>query len=200
MFKESYTDTVKVSGQLIKGLQFKRSELELEPFVYFHRVYQGTVCAEVSSIDGRYRSQFEVAFNEQVSGLTPLPFPTQYKDQLSAFKANELALLIWNAKTCQASDKQFFIASWGDGSIETSLQMLIRSSARRDVVTAKTKQSASTSSKCASIKAAYTVSFDKLCEVSGINLNDLSDLTLKRRNLRALPDVVVPLLNPTVDP
>ncbi|MCK7460206.1 hypothetical protein [Idiomarina aminovorans] len=190
-FTESYSDTVKVSGQFLKGLQYADAQFETTPHIYFPRAYSGTICVFVSSADGRYKSQYQYSFAEPVEGLIAISFPTQYKEELSAFTSNELGLLATVQDDCKQTNGRYLVSAWGKPKSLNSISIFIRSNARRDIAVPRATQASPNPVKCQDLNSSYRVSYDKECIITNVSADALQQVVIKRRNLRAIPDELI---------
>lgn len=197
-FTESYSETVKVSGQFLKGLQFTDVDYAVAPHLYFPSAYQGRVCIFVSSADGRYKSQYQYTFTEPAEGLVSIEFPTKYIDELEEFAPGELGLLATAQPDCSSLNGNYLVGSWGTPKSMTNIAVFLRSNARRDVATVfGNNHGASDTSpvtvKCQDLRSNYRVSYDKECVLQDVDASQMTRVIIKRRNLRAMPDEVVEL-------
>ena len=194
-FTESYSETVKVSGQFLKGLQFTDVDYQVAPHIYFPSPYEGAVCVFVSSADGRYKSQYQYNFTESVDGLVRIEFPTQYIDELEEFAPGELGLLVAAQADCNATNGNYVVGAWGIPKSMNNIAVFLRSNARRDVATLINtgNEAPNKSVKCQDLRSNYRVSYDKECLLQDVNTDSAMRIVIKRRNLRAIPDEVVEL-------
>ena len=197
-FTESYSETVKVSGQFLKGLQFTDVDYAVAPHLYFPSAYQGPVCIYVSSADGRYKSQYQYTFTELTEGLVSIEFPTQYIDELEEFSPGELGLLATAQQDCSSLNGNYLVGSWGVPKSMTNIAVFLRSNARRDVATIfgnndGEHKTAPITVKCQDLRSNYRVSYDKECVLQGVDASQMTRVIIKRRNLRAMPDEVLEL-------
>lgn len=197
-FTESYSETVKVSGQFLKGLQFTDVDYAVAPHLYLPSAYQGPVCIYVSSADGRYKSQYQYTFTEPTEGLVSIEFPTQYIDELEEFSPGELGLLATAQQDCSSLNGNYLVGSWGVPKSMTSIAVFLRSNARRDVATIlgnndSENKTAPITVKCQDLRSNYRVSYDKECVLQGVDASQMTRVIIKRRNLRAMPDEVLEL-------
>lgn len=197
-FTESYSETVKVSGQFLKGLQFTDVNYAVAPHLYFPSAYQGPVCIYVSSADGRYKSQYQYTLTEPTEGLVSIDFPTQYIDELEEFSPGELGLLATAQQDCSTANGNYLVGAWGTPNSMTNIAVFLRSNARRDVATIfgrddSKNKTAPITVKCQDLRSSYRVSYDKECVLQGVDAGQMTRVIIKRRNLRAMPDEVVEL-------
>ncbi|WP_417666380.1 hypothetical protein [Pseudidiomarina sp.] len=192
-FSESYSDTVKVSGQFLKGLQFTDVNFEITPHIYFPRAYLGSVCVFVSSADGRYKSQYQYTFTEHVEGVVPIEFPTKYTAELKDFSAGELGLLTSAQPNCAQLNGDYLISAWGKPNSLNAISIFVRSNARRDIATPllKSDKQPGAAVKCQDLRSNYRVSYDKECLITDVMAEELQRVIIKRRNLRAIPDELI---------
>ncbi|GHF94867.1 hypothetical protein [Thalassotalea marina] len=188
---ESYSKTVKVSGSFFLGFQFSQKSNIDKLNVLFPSKSTGTLCIDISSIDGRYKASLEHELTQAVSKLNQLEFPTQYQTELTSYKPNELAVKATLGKSCSDRNRKSLLASWS-GNIEGEHPvLLIRSDARKDVVFVP---NISKSFKCKKFKNEYKVTYDKYCELKGIDITEVGSIKIKRKNLQSIPDEIIELV------
>lgn len=194
-FTESYSETVKVSGQFLKGLQFTDVDYQVAPHIYLPSPYRGAVCVFVSSADGRYKSHYQYRFTESVEGLVKLEFPTQYIDELEEFAPGELGLLVAAQADCTATNGHYLVGAWGVPKSMNNIAVFLRSNARRDVATLihTNTETPEVAVKCQDLRSNYRVSYDKECLLQDVSAESATRIVIKRRNLRAIPDEVIEL-------
>ena len=183
--EESFSDTVKVSGSFLLGLQYK-SDTKIDKLnVLFPENTKGILCVKISSIDGRYKALIEHKLLLPVSGLTQLNFPSNYQEELKDYNSDELAVLASLGASCDEVDVELLVTSWNTHIDGKNVVLLIRSDARKDVVYVP---ESTEKFKCKKFINKYKVTYDKYCELKGIDISKVSELTIKRKNLQEIPE------------
>lgn len=187
---ESYSETVKVSGSFFLGIQFfQKSKLD-KLNILFPDNSKGMLCINLASIDGRYKASIRHELDTPVSGLNQLDFPSKYQSVLNNYKPNELAVRASIGKSCSNDNARILIASWSNVIDNSYVVLLIRSDARKDVVYVP---SISKGFKCKKFKNEYKVTYDKYCELKGVDITEVESIKVKRKNLQNIPDELIEL-------
>lgn len=190
---ESYTETVKVSGTFLLGIQIS-SQDELEKLnILFPTDSKGKLCVDISSIDGHYKAYIEHELSSNISGVVELNFPSKYQEKLTKYKSNELAINSRLASSCNDSAFTSLLSSWSNDFTKKNIIILIRSDARKDVAYLNNSNN---SVKCQKFKNEYTVTYDKYCELNDIDIKSIQNIIIKRKNLREIPDEIIELAYP----
>lgn len=187
---ESYSKAVKVSGSFYLGLQFSQKTTIDKLNVLFPNNSIGTLCVDISSIDGQYKASIEHELTQAVSKLNQLEFPTQYQTELRGYKPNELTVKVTLGKNCSEPNRKSLIASWSGDIKDEYPILLIRSDARKDVVYVPSRTKGF---KCKKFRNEYKVTYDKYCELKGIDISEVESIKVKRKNLQKIPDEIIKL-------
>lgn len=192
-FTESFSKTVKVSGAFHIGFQysgkhdFKNLHLVLPESTF------GKLCIVLSSIDGKYKASMEHAITNPVSGKIRLDFNSKYNSELKRYKSNEIAALATIGKTCEDENKRVLAVGWSAEVGNENLILLIRSEARLDVVHAPSIENSEVEYDCSEIKDTYTVTFDKICQLSGLDIDKYKQLEIRRKHFRKYKNEIIKL-------
>lgn len=187
---ESYSETVKVSGSFYLGMQFKGKDELGKLNILFPDHSTGTLCIDIASIDGRYKASIVHKLSSTVSGLNQLDFPSKYQRELNKYKPDELAVRSSVGKSCSEGNDNSLIASWSNNIENHNVVLLIRSDARKDVVYIP---GVAKGFKCKKFKNEYKVTYDKYCEMKGIDITKVDFIQIKRKNLQKMPDEIIKL-------
>lgn len=187
---ESYSKTVKVSGSFFLGMQINQKSALEKLNILFPDNSKGLLCIDIASIDGRYKASIKHTLTQAVSGLNQLDFPSQYQTELNNYRPNELAVRAFLGKGCNEGNSRTLISSWTNDIAGKDVVLLIRSDARKDVVYIPNIQKGF---KCKKFKSEYKVTYDKYCELKGIDLVKVNLLKIKRKNLQKIPDEIIKL-------
>jgi hypothetical protein len=187
---ESYSETVKVSGSFFLGIQYSQNSALEKLNILFPDDSKGLLCIDISSIDGRYKAGIKHTLTQAVSGLQQLDFPSQYQTEINNYKPNELAVNATIGKGCSENNSKSLIASWSSQLEDENVVLLIRSDARKDVVYILGEPKGF---KCKRFKNEYKVTYDKYCEMEGVDLTKINSLKIKRKNLQKMPDEIINL-------
>lgn len=88
----------------------------------------------------------------------------------------------------------YLISAWGEPENRETISLFIRSNARRDIAEPLSGASQSEGRvKCQDLNSQYRVSYDKECVIGPISVDNLHQIRITRRNLRAMPDELIEL-------
>jgi hypothetical protein len=187
---ESYIEKVKVSGSFYLGMQYIHDSEIGKLNILFPKNAIGKLCIDIASIDGRYKARIEHHLVRPVSGLNQLDFPSQYQTEINNYKPIELAVRATIGKDCSEVNSKSLIASWSSQFEGDNVVLLIRSDARKDVVYIPGEPKGF---KCKKFKNEYKVTYDKYCEMKGVDLTKINFIQVKRKNLQKIPDEIIKL-------
>ena len=106
-FAENFVGNPRVSGNLLVGLHLGRVAASFDPTIVrvpvMHRSSGRTVCAHVSSRDGRYSAENLYRVPPTV-GLMRLEMPTRYSSELRKFAIDDVAVVVREVTDCRSSD------------------------------------------------------------------------------------------------
>jgi len=181
---ESYSETLKVSGSFHLGMQSASDDKIQNLNILFPKDAKGWLCVDIASIDGKYKASIEHELTVPVSELNQLDYRSTYEKQLEGYTSNDLAVLASLKVSCKDQKNKRLIASWGPKSPKDNVILLIRSDARKDVVIFPDGKKI----KCKKIREKYKVTFDKYCDLSGIDITKFEYLDVQRKNLQPISD------------
>lgn len=210
---ETFSDTVKVSGEFLKGVQLVVEETQDQSlssffggassralYVFFApdalaSAEHLSLCVTLSSIDGRYRAHMSYRLNynqkSKLQGFVKLPFESRHADELSGYADQEIAILVRIKESCDDRlEGKTLVASWNQLQEElfesANLILFIRSDARKDVASFQSNGQTLTSVRCKKIRDTYNVSYDKFCTVKGIQFDKKMRIEFERKNLQSI--------------
>ncbi len=185
-FDEDYSDSVKVSGEFLVGLQLSSEATPRSLHVLFPRDATGGLCIQLSSIDGKYKAMIEHQIETPVNGLVRIVFKSKYQDRLRAYGEHELAISASLATSCDPGmQSKKLISSWS-GKLSNQLLLLIRSSARKDVAQISGQTGFTEKAKCKKFRKSYNVSYDKYCLLKVEDLTQIDEIEVVRKNLQPI--------------
>ncbi len=184
--KESYSENVKVAGEYLVGVQLDANDDSKDLHVFLPNNTKGNLCVALSSIDGKYKAKLEHSIETPMSGLTKVNFNSKHKEKFNAYSNHELAI---SAKLMPSCDDfksgKMLISSWGHV-MTKKLVLLIRSSARKDIAYIPSKNNYTIKAKCKKFRKTNSVSYDKYCELNGVNINSAFEIEIIRKNLQSI--------------
>ncbi|MEP1385642.1 MAG: hypothetical protein ABJK64_17820 [Paraglaciecola sp.] len=181
---ESFSTTVKVSGNFYLGMVYNTNEKVEQLSVLLPDDSTGMLCISISSIDGKYKANLSHQLVKPVSGLTQLSFKSEYEDELKTYRSNQLAVLSTISKSCDDTNRRNIISSWNPDIANKNVLLLIRSDARMDVVHFPNSE---TKIKCKKFRDEIKVTYDKYCELAGVDITKIGQLSIHRKNFRDMP-------------
>ncbi len=183
---EDYSDSVKVSGEFLVGLQLSSEASPRSLHVLFPRDATGGLCIQLSSIDGKYKALIEHKIKTPVNGLERIVFESKYENRLRTYGKHEIAVSASLATSCDPGmHSKKLIASWSD-KLSNELLLLIRSSARKDVAQVSGHAGFSGEAKCKKFRKSYNVSYDKYCLMNVDDLSQIDAIEVVRKNLQPI--------------
>lgn len=191
VFNESLSERVKVSGRFHAGLQVNTIIPSDKLYVLMPENSDKKLCVDIASIDGIYRANIIYQLNSEQKGYIELPFDSKYKSQLLQYRPLDLAVKATIGTSCESMDNRNILASWGKDSDATSLVLLIRSDARRDVAYIPDIKNPLHKVKCQRIETSYNVAYDKYCLFEGLELESVNSIEIERKNLRLIPHEIL---------
>jgi len=181
---ESFSNTVKVSGRFYLGMVYDTDEQVDKLNVLFPKETTGMLCVSISSIDGKYKANISHKIEKPVTGLVQLDFESDYKEELKTYRSNQLAVLSTISKSCDDVKQRNMISSWSSDINNKNILLLIRSDARKDTVLFP---GSDMKVKCKKFRDEHKVTYDKYCELSGVDITKVNTLTIERKNFRKMP-------------
>ena len=183
---ESYSKNVEVSGEYLVGVQLQANDDIKSLHVIFPKNSKGNLCVELSSIDGKYKAKIKHQIAKPISGPTKVNFESDYQNILKKYSAQEIAISASLRDSCDDNViSKRLISSWG-ANVTDELVLLIRSSARKDVAYIPNKQEYTIKSKCKKFRKSYNVSYDKYCVMKGVDLGNIEEIEIVRKNLQPI--------------
>lgn len=183
---ETYTSTVKVSGNFHLGIQYEGNPNLDELYVNIPEDSNGLLCVKLASIDGQYKAELRHDLTDYDNGFAKVNFSSKYKNELTDLKENELAVLALIGEDCQSSKSKILIASWSKNIEGLSPVLLIRSDARKDEVHAPSIGESKFNVKCEMFENTNKVTFDKYCYLEGLDFSKYSTLEVERKHFRKM--------------
>lgn len=189
--KESFSDTIKVSGKFLIGLQLANTTKKRKLHIQFPRASTGFLCIDITSIDGKYHGNIKHEITLPKTGLELIEFKSKYENKLKTYRDNEIAVLATLRKSCESTNNStILLSSWGQ-ELSNKIILLIRSSARADILHHPSIKDSKVSSICKKIKGSYAVTYDKYCVLEGMDVQKSATIEIQRRNLQKIPPAFI---------
>ena len=184
--KESYSNNIKVSGEYLHGIQLASNDNKKSLHIRFPKNSTGNLCVDISSIDGKYKAKIEHQIIDPKSGLQKVTFKPRYQKIIEDYDSREIAISASLRDSCDNNViSKRLISSWS-ANVSDELVLLIRSSARKDVAYIPNKQKHILKSKCKKFRKSYNVSYDKYCVFKGVDLENIKEIEIVRKNLQPI--------------
>ncbi|WP_028317128.1 hypothetical protein [Desulfobulbus elongatus] len=196
-FRESFLEKVTVSGGIRAGFMYG-SPLERvdvhQLYIYLHRDLddpQAMLCVNMVSRDGRYTASWQYALGSQPAGIINVDLPSKYREQVSSYTPDALAVLAAIAtQDCTAPDLKYIPASWGEAHQADSI--LYVNSGNTDTVIGIPGHTGRIP--CAKITADSTIAYDTQCVIGKEVLDEPKSIFLVRTSFgNKLPNVEFPV-------
>ena len=196
-FKESFLDTVSVSGGIRAGFMYQ-SPLE---HVDINELYvnlqhdiedqDAVLCVNMVSRDGRYSASWDYALGKQAAGSIAVTLPSKYQTQVSSYSPDALVVLAAIAKKeCGSGEMKYVPTSWGAAT--KSDYILYVNSGNTDTIIGIPGQTERI--QCAKITADSTIAYDTRCIIAKDILDEPKSIFLVRKNFgNRLPNVEFPV-------
>jgi hypothetical protein len=183
---ESYSGNVEVSATYLVGVQVATSTLNKSLHVFLPENTVGSICIDLSSIDGNYKAHLEYKINSPESGLTKIDFNSKYPDIMKNYAADEIAISARLNNSCEdLSEAHLIVGSWSENE-SGKLVILIRSDARKDVAYIPNQENYSNKAKCRKFRKPNNVTYDKYCTFENITLDKLQEIEIVSKNLQKI--------------
>jgi len=163
---------VPVSGNLIVGVSVGRPSGQFSPknirVGLSSRSRNGHLCLGVVSRDGRYAAENLYGIPEKLNGPASFEFRTRHLERISAYQADQVAVLIRDVPTCVSPEMGEILPNnfASDGG---PLQMVIYLNAapeRVSVVLFKEGQQVNSESRCDGNRLAISIAFSATCTLT----------------------------------
>ena len=196
-FKESFLDTVTVSGGIRAGFMFQSPLGHVD----IHELYvilqhdiedqDAMLCVNMESRDGRYSASWEYALGKQSAGAIAVSLPSKYQTQVSNYPTDALVVLAGIAKkNCGSGEMQYVPTSWGEGA--KAIYILYVNSGNTDTIIGIPGQTQRI--ECSKIKADDAIAYDTRCIIASDLLSEPKSIFLVRKNFGSrLPNVEFPV-------
>ena len=183
---ETYSDTVKVSGEFLVGVQLEATSEQKRLHVNFPESTTGNLCIVLSSIDGKYKANLSYTLTTPQSGLKDIGFVSEHPKVLMNYSTQEIAVSASLKESCVESfPSKSLVASWNKET-KNNLILLIRSDARKDTAYIPNFKNKIAHTKCKKIRSSYNVSYDKYCKFENIDINSINEIEIIRKNLQSI--------------
>jgi len=184
--EESYNNNVEVAGEYLVGAQLIARDDTKNLHVFLPNNTKGNLCITLSSIDGKYKARLEHLIETPISGLAKVNFTSDYKEKFNEYSNQEIAISAKLMSSCdEFNSGKMLISSWGH-IITDKLVLLIRSSARKDIAYIPDMKNHTLKAKCKKFRKTNSVSYDKYCELNGVNINAAVEIEIIRKNLQSI--------------
>lgn len=196
-FKESFLEKVSVSGGIRAGFMHKSTLERVDVhklFIYLHHDLEdqdAMLCVNMVSRDGRYTAAWNFGIGKQSTGAINVELPSKYREQISSYHPDALAVLAGITKqNCSAPDIKYIPASWGEA--QHSDYVLYVNSSNTDTVIGIPGQAERIP--CTKIAAESTIAYDTQCTVGKDVLSEPKSIFFVRTSFgNRLPNVEFPV-------
>ena len=183
-FRESYTEEVNISGAVRTGVMYATSSKHAMPDSLYIDLGKGSdqiLCVKMISVDGRYGADFEYSLTSNISGLTRFQLPTTFKDVVTGYSAEQIAVLAEIKPACKSKSIQILPASWGSPKPDT-LKVFLNSGVDTTYLKLYLQKGGSKKQPCQAVKAERGTAYDTACSISDPGSYDLSKTKVIRKN------------------
>ncbi|MEO5358324.1 MAG: hypothetical protein H7844_13655 [Nitrospirae bacterium YQR-1] len=114
-FSEDYTDKVPVAGSISVGAMVNVDNSTIDSqfmTLLMPETQSPKLCMSITSIDGRYKANYEYNIKNQKNELILLPTKTKHGSKLKKLRENQVAILATLNKTCKDIPDKVIFASW----------------------------------------------------------------------------------------
>ena len=196
-FKESFLETVTVSGGIRAGFMYQ----SLLDHVDIHELYvnlqhdiedqDAMLCVNMVSRDGRYSASWEYALGKKTAGSIAVNLPSKYQAQVSSYLTDALVVLAAiTKKDCASGEMKYVPTSWGE--VTKSDYILYVNSGNTDTIIGIPGESERI--QCSKINADSTIAYDTRCIIAKGILDEPKSIFLVRKNFgNRLPNVEFPV-------
>jgi hypothetical protein len=196
-FKESFLETVSVSGGIRAGFMYQSSLQHADINQLYvslqHNVddQDAMLCVSMVSRDGRYSASWEYPLGKQTAGSIAVTLPSKYQAEISKYSPDALVVLAGIAKkNCTSGDVKYVPTSWGEP--VQSDYILYVNSGNTDTIIGIPGQKERI--QCAKISADSTIAYDTRCVIAKGILDEPKSIFLVRQNFgNKLPNVEFPV-------
>jgi hypothetical protein len=195
---ERYVANVPVSGGLRVGVMVipRRERPDADSlYVILPLTGKSTLCAEVSSRDGRYEARLEYSLAAGDSGGIWLKFRSRHRSQIKDLEADELAILAHLAEKCDGNVETFVVASWDAITVPDTVIVFLNSRVPTFVIAVKAREKQD-ETRCAELSQT-TTAFNLRCAIPYAWITSSNTLYVRKRERRgartAIVDTPLPL-------
>jgi len=196
-FKESFLDTVTVSGGIRAGFMYQSPMDHVDIHELFVNLQHdiedqdAMLCVNMVSRDGRYSASWQYALGKQSAGSIAVSLPSKYQEQVSSYSPDALVVLAGIAKKdCASGEMKYVPTSWGE--VAKSDYILYVNSGNTDTIIGIPGQTARI--QCSKIIADSTIAYDTRCIIAKDILEEPKSIFLVRQNFgNRLPNVEFPV-------
>jgi hypothetical protein len=199
VFSEHSTDTVRVASPGVRvGLMAAEPDAPLDARTFALFVpgpSTRTLCARITSQDGRYGARLEVRPTYPLQGRVRISLPTRMTPLLSGYRTREVAILAWVADDCTTREDYFVVATW-NAAAPTGLVLLLNARESTRVVLPVPGDSLPEVIGCPELDDARTVAFNRACLIPAPPAAARMAISVQRATFVRLADVPVPVALP----
>lgn len=196
-FQEELREKIPLSGGVLAGLglpvrprSFARRQLPSLIVSVPRSLDTLEACVTVRSRDGRYRAKNSYQFPASArGGFAEMPFPTNYEQLLSTYKADEIAVLS-TSHSCEYDHEGLILPSaWGDPEHSTINTLILYANSGRKNVKCILASDFYSEATCQRLHHDHMMVFDTVCKLA-IPTNEDDNITIKIIEYRLENEVI----------
>ena len=194
---ESYTEEVKVSGEVRAGLMISAASTKVRPDSLYIDLGDGSyenICVIMRSIDGKYESRFSKQLSKDLSGLTQFILESEYQNIFSNYSPDTIAILVNTSSKCKGKLVGALPAVWGKPA-DNSLKVFLNSGLYQTKLKLYKPDGTKEKIPCTQIENDKKVAYDTQCQIISPEIYDLTKTKILRKNFgNVLKPIALPIL------
>lgn len=181
---EVYYNKIPVSGGVRVGVMAFETREKIAPASFFVKIPQHTqskLCVEISSRDGRYQAKLPYEIRGLEPGLYELNLPTKYRNELKNYTVRDITIIAKIVKTCDQEAECYVLSAWNKPSFSSQqVYIYLNSEQYTELVLTNPRNSTKHILECETIDEPIKTAYNCVCKVAGYNLNEFSDIRIRR--------------------